>query len=67
MSACEVQENLSVFFISWYNGSAFSPSRLTKRLREARHPVNFWTPSRFLGGYILSMATIFSGFASMPR
>ena len=29
------------FFMSRYRGRAFSPSRLIKRFREARHPVNF--------------------------
>jgi hypothetical protein len=33
----------SVFFISWYSGMAFSTSRLTNRLSEARHPANFYT------------------------
>src|SRR3954466_15369237 len=35
-----VHVNFSVFFISWYNGIAFSPSRLRNRLSEARQPVN---------------------------
>src|SRR6266567_8958780 len=66
-SACGVQVNLSDFFINAYRGSAFSPSRLTKRLSEARQPVNFCTSTSFLGRAILSMADILAGFASIPR
>ena len=59
--------NLSVFYISWYNGSAFSPSRLMKRLRDASQPVNFCTSLRHAGSTILSMALILTGLASIPR
>jgi hypothetical protein len=38
-----------------------------KRLRDARHPVNFFTYFRFVGGFILSMAWILPGFTSIPR
>src|SRR4051812_13151005 len=51
-----VHVNLSVFFIRWYKGIAFSPSRLRNRLSDARHPVNFWTSLRFLGLFIRSIA-----------
>jgi hypothetical protein len=33
----------SIFLISWYIGMAFSPSRLTNWLSEAKHPANFGT------------------------
>jgi hypothetical protein len=61
------QTKWSVFFISWYSGIAFSPSRLTKRLSEAKQPANFCTPLSLVGGSRASMAFIFEGFASIPR
>ena len=40
-SALPFHSNGLVFFISWYRGSALSPSRLRNRLTEAKHLVNF--------------------------
>ena len=65
-SAASLQTNLSVFFSKWYNGRAFSPSRLMNRLRDARQPVNFWMSLTLHGCRMLSMAAIFSGLASIP-
>jgi hypothetical protein len=31
------------------------------------HPVSFWTSLMHVGAFVLVMADIFSGFASMPR
>jgi hypothetical protein len=56
-----------VFFISWYSGMAFSPSRLTNRLSEAKHPANFCISLSWVGGSRASMAFIFEGLASIPR
>jgi hypothetical protein len=33
----------------------------------AMHPVSFWTSLMLVGAFILVMAEIFSGLASMPR
>ena len=43
------------------------PSRLMKRLMDARQPVNFWTSRSRVGTSILSMALILTGLHSMPR
>ena len=66
-SASWVQVNLSAFLSGWYNGKAFSPSRLMKRLREARQPANFWMSHSRVGRFMLLMAAILSGLASIPR
>src|SRR4051812_6963048 len=65
-SALGVHVNLSVLFINWYKGIAFSPSRLRNRLSDAKHPMNFLTSLRFLGLFIRPIAAIFSGFHSIP-
>jgi hypothetical protein len=57
----------SVFFISWYSGMAFSPSRLTNRLSEAKQPANFCTSLSWEGFSRASMAFIFEWLASIPR
>jgi hypothetical protein len=57
----------SVFFISWYSSIAFSLSRLTKRLSEAKQPANYCTPLSSLGGSRASMAFIFEGLALIPH
>jgi hypothetical protein len=57
----------SIFFISWYKGMAFSPSRLANRLSEAKHLANFCTSLSWVGGSRASMAFIFEGLASIPR
>jgi hypothetical protein len=36
-------------------------------LRAAMHPVSFWTSLMHVGDFMLVMAEIFSGLASMPR
>src|SRR3954463_9034210 len=64
--ALGVHMNLSVFFINWYKGIAFSPSRLRNRLSDARQPVNFFTSFRFLGLFIRSIAAIFYELHSIP-
>jgi hypothetical protein len=55
-SACDVQMNLSVFFINSYKGKAFSSNRVTNQLRDAKHPVNFCTSFRVWDNSILSTA-----------
>jgi hypothetical protein len=37
-----------------------------KRLRDARHPMSFYTPFRFWIGAMLVLAEIFFELASMP-
>jgi hypothetical protein len=46
---------------------AFSPSRLTNRLSEAKHPPNFCISLSWVGGSRASMAFIFEGLASIPH
>ena len=46
---------------------AFSPSLLTNLLSEARQPVNFCTSFTVCGNFMLSIAPIFFGLASIPR
>jgi hypothetical protein len=36
-------------------------------LKAAMHPVSFWTSLMHVGAFMLVMAEIFSGLASMPR
>ena len=66
-SALSFHSKKLVLFMSWYKGRAFSPSRLMKRLMDAKQPVNFCTSSSQVGTSILSMALIFTGLHSMPR
>jgi hypothetical protein len=61
------QTKWSVFFISWYGVIAFSLSRLTKRLSEAKQPANYCTPLSSVGISRASMAFIFEGLASIPH
>ena len=48
-------------------GGPFSPSRLTNRLRDAKHPANFCTSFRHFGRDMFWMAEILHGLASIPR
>jgi hypothetical protein len=43
------------------------PSHEMNLLRATMHPVNFWTPWRLSGSFILVIAGTFSGLESMPR
>ena len=61
-----IQVNWPVFFRSLYSGMPCYPSREMNQLREARHPMSFWTPFRFMMGPRFSIVVIFSEFALMP-
>jgi hypothetical protein len=58
-SARCIQMKWSIFFICCYSGIAFSLSRLTNRLTEAKQPANFCTSLSLVGGTRASMALIF--------
>jgi hypothetical protein len=45
--ASRVQEKCSYFLRRRYRGRPFSPRHEMKRLRDARHPMSFYTPFRF--------------------
>jgi hypothetical protein len=47
-------------------GSPRSPSFEKNRFKAAMHPVSFCTSLMKVGAFILVMAKIFSGLASMP-
>ena len=53
-------------FSSLKNGRHFSADLEMNRLSEANLPVNFCTPFFVVGGFIYLIASIFSGFASIP-
>jgi hypothetical protein len=38
-----------------------------KLFRATMHPVSFWISLMFFGGFMMMMALIFSGLATMPR
>ena len=53
-------------FSALKNGRHFSAYLEMNRFSEANLPVNFSTPFFVVGGFICLMASIFSGFASIP-
>ena len=57
---------LPVPFNALKNGRHFSADLEMNLFSEASLPVNFWTPFFVVGGFIYLIASIFSGFASMP-
>ena len=48
------------------NGRHFSADLEMNLFSEAKQPVSFWTPFVVVGDFIRLMASIFSGFASIP-
>lgn len=66
-STSSFHSNTSNFFISWYEGNAFSPILEMNRLNASRHLVSLWTSCTRTGLCIYTMAPIFSGLTSIPR
>jgi hypothetical protein len=59
--------NFSWCLSSLKKGSPCSPRFEINLFRAAMHPVSFWTSLMDVGAFMLVMAEIFSGLASMLR